>query len=366
MNPLPNGTFATENHHTYLNDIYCPSEEANLQCIHSALSAVPDRHKRNLLIVGSNASSLEILYLLNHRPDIRALVNSIVIISRTGSLPHMICNQDPGFEFPELQLLGQKKSVSAFELVSAIKGDIKRASDVGINIADLFHPVSAVVGGLLKHMTPSEQERFFCEHGMTFTKLMRRAGREYREAADELAAAGLLVIEKGVFRKLGPSQAGSRFVSATYAKFETGADFTHPLPFPVVLNCGGFEELNNSSSRLIANLVRNNTCKINRTNRGFEVNEEFEANRNLYVIGPLLGGNFNDVIRFWHAESAPRIRGLSRLLAGCLFESLSSCDSSASQRLSRHKALAVPAGSTIWSRVQNRTTVASRKKCDLR
>jgi len=308
--------------HTYINDIYCPSEEVILERLHEVLAAIPEKQKRNILILGSNASSLETLYLINHRPELKALANSVVVISRSGTLPHKICDQPPDFEFTELGLLKQKRSFNALDLIAAIKKDVQRAEDASANIADLFHAASAVVGELIKQMDVAEQEQFFCRHGMTFSKLMRRAGREYREAADELAADGKLVMVKGEFRELSAS-AGDGFVSATYARSETEASVTHPLPFPIVINCGGFEELNKSSCRLIANLVGKKICKVNSTNRGFQVNETLEANRNLYVIGPLIGGNFNNKIRFWHAESAPRISGLAKLLAGCLFDSLS-------------------------------------------
>jgi uncharacterized NAD(P)/FAD-binding protein YdhS len=157
---------------------------------------------------------------------------------------------------------------------------------------------------------------------MTFTKLMRRAGRDCREAADELAADGVLTMVKGEFCQLETAAAGRSFASATYINTKTTARITHPYPFAVVMNCGGFEELNISSSRLISNVVKNNVCKVNSTGRGFLVNERLEANRNLYVVGPLVGGNFNNKIRFWHVESAPRIRGLSKLLANCLLDSL--------------------------------------------
>jgi uncharacterized NAD(P)/FAD-binding protein YdhS len=52
------------------------------------------------------------------------------------------------------------------------------------------------------------------------------------------------------------------------------------------------------------------------------VNERLEASENLYVIGPLVAGNFNSKVRFWHVESALRIVGLSKLLAESIFQSL--------------------------------------------
>lgn len=323
LKSLQGAAFSKQQPHAYINDIYSPSEEVNLKQIHKTLSTIAEKNQRNILILGSNASSLEVLYLLNYIPEIKALANSIVVISRSGLLPYKIYDQAPGFEFKALELLKQTDSASALELITAIRADVQSAEELAVNIADLFHPASALVGQLIPKLDISEQEKFFCQHGMTFSKLMRRAGRDCREAADELAANGLLAMVKGEFCKLGISDAGRAFASVTYANVETAANITHPLPFAVVVNCGGFEELDRSSSRLISNVVANNICLVNSTNRGFLVNDRLEANRNLYVNGPLVGGNFNDKIRLWHVESAPRIRGLSVVLAKCLFDSLS-------------------------------------------
>ena len=81
-------------------------------------------------------------------------------------------------------------------------------------------------------------------------------------------------------------------------------------------------ELDSSSSRLITSLLNNKLCYINSTNRGFVVNDRLEASENVYVIGPLVGGNFNEKFRFWHVESASRIVGLAKLLAESLSDSL--------------------------------------------
>jgi hypothetical protein len=52
------------------------------------------------------------------------------------------------------------------------------------------------------------------------------------------------------------------------------------------------------------------------------VNDDFEASPDFCVIGPLIGGNFNPKIRFWHVENAPRIRSLAKSLAASLVASL--------------------------------------------
>ena len=98
---------------------------------------------------------------------------------------------------------------------------------------------------------------------------------------------------------------------------------THSLTFPVVINCSGFEDLNLSSSELISNIISKKICKVNETKKGFEVNENFEANDNLYIMGPLLRGYITRQLHFWHVESAPRIHSLSTLLAETLWKTMS-------------------------------------------
>ena len=126
----------------------------------------------------------------------------------------------------------------------------------------------------------------------------------------------------GEFRRLEPFPSAKRWMSAVYAIPESQAEVTYRAPFCITINCGGFEELAPSSSRLINSLLDNGICKVNRTNRGFLVNERLEAGENVYVIGPLLGGNFNENVRYWHVESASRIAGLAELLAESLCDSL--------------------------------------------
>ncbi len=94
------------------------------------------------------------------------------------------------------------------------------------------------------------------------------------------------------------------------------------MAFAAVVNCGGFEELDVCSSPFLVSAMRNGLCRPNRTNRGILVNDDFEASPDFYVIGPLIGGNFTPNIRYWHVESAPRIRSLAKSLAASLLASL--------------------------------------------
>ena len=94
----------------YINDTYFPSLDNNLEKISELLSATNDTAKRNVLIVGSNASSLELIYLIKTKPAFAKLINKIVVISFSGLLPHRITeNNFPDYHFGNLELLKQIK-----------------------------------------------------------------------------------------------------------------------------------------------------------------------------------------------------------------------------------------------------------------
>ena len=305
-----------------INNIYSPSAEVSIEKIKVALSSLSDKSMANLLIIGSNASSLEVLYLITHRSELRDLINSVVVLSRSGKLPYQICDQMIEFDLSALNSLRESSYFSATELMSAITSDIQRAEGLQLNIADLRDAVGSAVAQLTGLLPSSEQKRFVCEYGVRFSRMMRRAGRDTRKAADQLISQGLLKLVKGDLLRLDQFSSTKGLMSATYASQENQPHLTYPLPFSITINCGGFENLEISSSRLINSLIDNNLCQVNSTNHGFVVNERLEASKNVYVIGPLLGGNFNDRFRFWHVESASRIVGLAKLLAAELYESL--------------------------------------------
>lgn len=321
---LQTSDVASQRHHTHIDNLYSPCEEISLQNIHQALSSLPDKRLANILIVGSNASALEALYLMNHRSEIRSLINSVVVLSRSGFLPYKICEQPVPFELTGLECLRQSGSFSADDLMAGIALDLHRARELKLNIADLHPTVGTLVSHLIGLMHIKEQERFICQHGFHFSRMLRRAGRETCDAADELASLGILTVVKGNLCRLEPSPSSTGIVAAVYTVPGCQGAVTHPVPFSITINCGGFEELDKCSSQLINSVIDNQLCKVNSTKRGFLVNDRLEANNNLYVIGPLVAGNFNDTVRLWHVENAGRIGGLSKLLAESLCLSLMS------------------------------------------
>ncbi len=153
--------------------------------------------------------------------------------------------------------------------MSAIRDDLATAEERSLNLADLYDAVAALFGQALHKMDLVQQEEFFCVHGMNFTKLVRRAGRDCRQASEELAADGTLSLLAGEVLRVDACASGQPFATMTYRA--AGAEHTHPVPFAAVVNCGGFEELDTCSSPFLVSAMQNGLCRPNRTNRGLLV-----------------------------------------------------------------------------------------------
>jgi len=302
--------------YTYINDTYFPSLTDNIKTIRSVLSAVPKEEDRNILLLGSNASSLELLYLINTTPELNTRLNKVLVLSHSGNLPNRINTyQDSNYEFDNMNLLKIQDSFSSEDLMIAVEKDVSIASSKAINVADIYYRLSDFIVELLEKLDYSEKKKFHCLYGADFSKLIRRAGAEYRDAASELERSGKLEILKGSLLYVKPANDSANAAVAVYQPYDNNGEKSLPLHFPLIINCGGFETLDtDSSSELISNLLLRNFCERNCTGRGFKVNDKFEASEGLYIMGPLLGGIFNDKTKLWHVENAKSIFYLANLL----------------------------------------------------
>ncbi|MES1198310.1 MAG: FAD/NAD(P)-binding protein [Chitinophagaceae bacterium] len=304
----------SDHKYVYINDTYSPSLNENIKSIYSSLSSDIPFDERNILLLGSNASSLELLYLINTNKAIRSRINKITVLSYSGKLPNRIT---PGnlqsYNFEGLAQLKEKKNFNSAVLIETIEKDLQIAYDNGIRVGDMYYQLSDLVVELLNELNDSQKEIFYCAYGMRFSRLIRRSGAEYSDAASELEKDGKLEFLKGSFINLEKSEVQKDSVRAIYSNSENEI-CASVFSFPIVVNCGGFEDLNFSSSKLITNIINKGYCSINCTNKGFDVNEDFEASKNFHVMGPLLGGIFNNKARLWHVENAKSIFNLANLL----------------------------------------------------
>lgn len=287
---------------------YEPSITCNLSRINKALSTAP-AGKRNILVVGSNATALEVMYHLASNSS--EALDQLVIISRGGTLPEPLGKSDSCDPYPEhLAATRHKADLQARDIMDALFKDLEvfRERDRS-GLSHIVH----LVPELTKLLPTSEQVLFQNRWGSAFTKLIRRAGHEYLDVPQRLLAEGKLSICKGELVLL--KSTCDAFACAQYVGSNEQL-FTHPTPFPVVVNCRGFEEPSiRSNSKIIRDLISKGLCTVNASGRGFRVNEQLEASERLYVVGPLLAGAYTDRLRGWHFETARRIRPAAALLA---------------------------------------------------
>jgi uncharacterized NAD(P)/FAD-binding protein YdhS len=300
---------------TVINDLYEPSARENIQKLATTLSSTKNNSERNVLIVGSNASSIELLYLLAGRPDVNKLINKLVVVSRSGLFPyHIIEESKEHYPTENLDTLKVKGNYTIETLVDAAKKDIIAAVKDGV-IVPHFDKIIGFVFELMQALGEDAKRAFIGIYGMRLSNLFRRSGSDYKTGERLLLELEKLVMLKGSFDKIDYlNDSGELHYTAT----DSNQKLVYPEKFKVIVNCTGSQDLSQSSNRLIYNLVHNDVVKVNLSGKGFFVNEHFEAAPNLYVIGPLLGGNRNERIHFWHLENASRIMYLAPYLAECL------------------------------------------------
>ena len=193
---------------------------------------LPMSAKRNILIFGSNASALELIYLIDTNPSLKGAVNKLVVISRSGSLPHRITPEhEVDYVFENLQNLKRVLKVTLQCLMAVIEQDIQTASAKGIKIGDAYYQLSGLVVELLQLLTKEQKKHFHDIYGAHFSKLIRRAGHEYRDAAADLERNNILEMCKGDFQKIEYYTGNPAEASVLYFSKEAGKTVTHPLTF---------------------------------------------------------------------------------------------------------------------------------------
>lgn len=300
-----------------IQNMYEPNLKDNINKLYNFLQSTGSSLKQNILILGSNASSLEVIYNLQNNPEIEGRINKIYILSPDGMFPHRINEEMTASSFQPLNLasLRSLRENTCENILAALKKDVDKANEEKIAIADIHEPVSRIIIELLNNLNLYEQEQFVYKYGVEIGKLQRRAGAEYLDVVNRLISENSLEFIKGKFIKQ------VYINNSIYAEYIDTFSNKRKLfiePVNALINCIGAVDLQKSYSLLIQNLIKNGICVVNGSNKGFVVNENFESSKDFFVIGPLLSGILNRKLRIWHAESCPRIFYLSQQLADLL------------------------------------------------
>ena len=211
--------------------------------------------------------------------------------------------------------MSDREYFTAKQILAAVRQDVAAALEQNESIDSTYSTISKRAIDALNLLDFNEQKSFVTKYGVEIGKLQRRAGSIYLNAVDKLIFEGRLQLLKGKFSQIVPLATGYGF------EFINSLDLQKELftsPVKVIINCAGFSRLTNSDSPLIDNLIRQKICTPNDSLCGFEIDENFEANKNFYLMGPLVAGNINGRLKVWHAESCGRIFNFSRKLAEVL------------------------------------------------
>ena len=306
-----------------IEDLYQPQLEANIEQIYETLKKSENREQNNIFVVGSNASALEVAYNIMDISGMYDLINKFYFLSCDGAFPYR-CNNDQinldVYTLAALNSLKNSSKVTSKKILEAVKTDVAVMKTLKVNIADIIFNVSNKINELVVKLSPAEQKIFVNKYGVEIGKFQRKAGKEYCDVIDNLSLVNKLENLQGKFVSLVFQE--KKFTHIEYVETQTLVKKTFAEPVKVIINCSGFEDVNtHSSSELILSLIINKICKINTSKRGFVVNENFEADKNFFIMGPLLAGNSNKQTMIWHVESCTRICYLSKQLAHILVTS---------------------------------------------
>ncbi len=307
--------------HLCIDDIYNPSLAVNIKKLQDALAQL-EPEKRNILVIGANASASEIIHML--QKVIRAQTdgfNQISVLS-TSSLPdRLYVNLDYDHLLENLTRLQEAGNYTADDLMLAIEKDVKKAADVhGLSVGKIHYSLSDKVVKMQQSLGADEGLNFFNNHGWSFTRITRRTSEAYYFTGRELIDQGKLNFIKGRFVKLCDEQNSADGLTFVYKK--QGEETVCEKAFPIIINCVGAEPISNSSSTLIKNLIKKGLCRINDNSMGIAVDERFAAGVDFYIIGPLMAGIYNAKFKFWHLENAKRLNGLGAILADTILKTI--------------------------------------------
>ncbi len=306
-----------------VDDLYQPSLGHHLERIRALAASQPLR----AVVIGANASALEIIYKLTDDPVIASQLTHVSVLSRRGAFPDPFAAPAvvPVFCAAATEALAERQVVTADQLADAIAADLDRAEANGIPVSVTFRSMSTLVGQILPMLDPDEKLSFACHFGVEIGRRQRRAGPQYLGAASDLIEAGRLSLLAGSFSGLETGEDGLHFrFQPTDLEQECRSDG----PVNLVVNCGGGASFGRDPlPPLLTGLAATTPDLINGSQRGLRVDDTFETQPGVHVIGPMLAGNVIGDRAVWHVEHCGRIAGFADELAGVLHQALVSTES---------------------------------------
>lgn len=272
--------------------------------------------KVNALIVGANASGLEMLYKLNDLDAIGTKIDKFTMLSTQGLSPDSIIDEEGKKKYipKNLLVLKDEEDLTASQIAEATYKDLDLADEVKLGAASTVDIISGAFGALLKKLNQEELKKFACLYGNDIGRRQRCAGYHYSKTIDALKQENRFEHIAGRFVDIKKESNQTYFFE--YLDTASKTNMISKDTVDLVFNCIGGTNLKASDiPELLQNLIQKELCVPNQSNIGFDVNESLESAKNLHVMGPLLAGNIFDNKAVWHVEHCGRIIWLSGVLS---------------------------------------------------
>lgn len=325
-NIYTNKNIQQSSHLLAINQIYKPSLDKNLERISKFTTKLHHSDKiTNILIIGANASALELLYKLNDTHNTVDTYSNYYFLSTHGLLPDCEVNYAKQADFIPIHLnkLQTHDSLTASQIAEAVKLDLDAADRIQLGAASTVGIISKTFGSLFSKLDSYELKKFACVYGNEIGRRQRCAGQHYLDVVEDLKSKGRFTHIKGRFKDLVEQKKGLYHLQFEDPKTKTNA--VSEIPFHVVINCISSTKFNSNTKQLpilLKNIIDNGLARPNASQIGLEVNARLECSENLHVIGPLLAGNIIDSKAVWHVEHCGRIIWLSKILANSIYKQI--------------------------------------------
>ncbi|AOW20098.1 FAD/NAD(P)-binding protein [Urechidicola croceus] len=306
----------------FVNNAYKPNLNEVLKNISNYSNKFSN--KINVVIVGTNASGLELLYKLNDVEEIEKKIDKFTFLSTQGLIPNAIVDEEGRNKFiaKNLDSLQEKEILTAKEIADAAFKDLDYAEEIELGAASTVGKISSAFGSLLNKLNEKELRKFACNYGNEIGRRQRCAGDHYLKTIDKLKKENRFNHIAGRFNDVIKSNSSEEYL-LEYLETKSKTVKTLEEPTHIVINCAGSMSFNNENlPSLVRNIIEKKYCIPNESKIGFDVNDNLETMTNFHIVGPLLAGNIIEEKPVWHVEHCGRIIWLSEVLAKKIYKKI--------------------------------------------
>lgn len=268
----------------YVQDVYRADIEETIK--QSAISRKKSGEALRVAILGGGPTAAEIAYRCLVDPTLNLYIDRLFVLTTSGKLPNgtNISLDTSGYKLFELEQLKQIGYFGADALISALRADISKAEQDNVPLLNIRSMIKETFKSLFSCMSINEKRNFVIRYGEHYVSLMKYTASDYSDVLQNPNRDRKIVIYQAFVESL---QWKNNCFELTM-RDKSGSSLA--LNADVVFNCLGPRDLSNLEESLIKRLLDRNLIRVNESGRGIAVNEFFEANPNLFVLGPLLAG----------------------------------------------------------------------------